>query len=71
MENPCGESFTRGAAAAPQVRPVAVIAVALFAVWNYVHVDISSGTRVAERVRFGHAPAIVRQRASRCNFNCD
>jgi hypothetical protein len=35
-------------------------------VWNRVHVDLSSGTRIAKRARFGNARASVR--ASRCNF---
>ncbi|HMH98531.1 MAG TPA: hypothetical protein VK577_18430, partial [Bradyrhizobium sp.] len=29
-------------------------------VWNCVHVDISSGTRIAKRARFDNAQAIVR-----------
>jgi len=32
----------------------------LVEVWNCVHVDISSGTRIAKRARFGNAQAIVR-----------
>ena len=32
----------------------------LVEVWNCAHVDISSGTRVAKRARFGNAQAIVR-----------
>jgi hypothetical protein len=29
-------------------------------VWNGVHVDISSGTRIGKRARFGNAQAIIR-----------
>jgi hypothetical protein len=29
-------------------------------VWNCVHVDISSGTRIAKRARFDNAQAIIR-----------
>jgi hypothetical protein len=29
--------------------------------WNCVHVDVSSGTRIAERARFGNALAIIRR----------
>ena len=32
----------------------------LVEVWNCVHVDISSGTRIAKRARFDNAQAIVR-----------
>ncbi len=32
----------------------------LVEVWNCFHVDISSGTRIAKRARFGNAQAIVR-----------
>ena len=30
-------------------------------VWNGVHVDISSGTRIGKRARFGNARAIIRR----------
>jgi hypothetical protein len=33
----------------------------LVEVWNWVHVDISSGTRIVKRARFGNAKAIIRR----------
>src|SRR5712671_5667196 len=32
----------------------------LVEVWNCVHVDISSGARIAKRARYGNAQAIIR-----------